>query len=442
MAKITLASLKKISEEYFNEKEYEKLLEISEKTIKLYSKNMFGYKMYVIAITNDFTKYISEDNLKDIKSYYKMYTSIVKKEDSFNSNYNEYILDIKEVENLKKIKKELTSKFLLKRIYEQKIIKYNKDIVNSKKININGKKNSDVYDLIGGMFFLFTFIFNLIYPNYLIIITACFGLYGLITIYKYIDDNIIKNKPKFILKNKGIILEKKEKITECNNEIIKIKESIYFLNDQKLNAISKIPESFNKDISIILENDEKSISRKIMERINNEVEFILLINENTNLSPEDIFSEKEFISNASSVNLNKDKKLVYMKKITKFNVVISLIAFIFSIFTFIVIKNNFYELNYKSFVIGYIVGIITCLLYNINNGKNNSYFDSFNDNLIASVFTSSLIYDLVYYSITKDLGVTYNLLEIPIIFLLLLVGYVSLVTLLKYKNLLNKLRRK
>ena len=109
---------------------------------------------------------------------------------------------------------------------------------------------------------------------------------------------------------------------------------------------------------------------------------------------------------------------------------------------FIVIKNNFYELNYKSFVIGYIVGIITCLLYNINNGKNNSYFDSFNDNLIASVFTSSLIYDLAYYSITKDLGVTYNLLEIPIIFLLLLVGYVSLVTLLKYKNLLNKLRRK
>ena len=79
MAKITLASLKKISEEYFNEKDYEKLLEISEKIIKLYPKNMFGYKMYVIAITNGFTKYISEDNLKDIKSYYKMYTSIVKK---------------------------------------------------------------------------------------------------------------------------------------------------------------------------------------------------------------------------------------------------------------------------------------------------------------------------------------------------------------------------
>ena len=52
---------------------------------------MFGYKMYVIAITNDFTKYISEDNLKDIKSYYKMYTYIVKKEDSFNRNNKEYI---------------------------------------------------------------------------------------------------------------------------------------------------------------------------------------------------------------------------------------------------------------------------------------------------------------------------------------------------------------
>ena len=131
-----------------------------------------------------------------------------------------------------------------------------------------------------------------------------------------------------------------------------------------------------------------------------------------------------------------------MKKITKFNVVISLISFIFSIFTLIIIKNNFYELNYKSFLIGYIVGIITCLLYNINSGKNNSYFDSFNDNLIASVFTSSLIYNLIYYSITKSLGLTYNLIEIPIIYLLLLVGVVSIVTLLKYKNLLNKLRRK
>ena len=440
MAKKSLASLKKISEEYVEENNYEKLLEISEEIIKLYPKNMYGYKMYIISITNNFSKYTDEETQKNIKSYYKLYTSITKKEDDFNSKYNEYIIDIKEVDNLKKIKKELTSKFLLKRIYEQKIIKYNKDIVNAKKININGKKISDIYDLIGGIFFLFTFIFNVIYLNYLIIITACFGLYGLITIYKYIDDNIIKNKPRFLLKNKGLILKTKEKINECNNEIIKIKEKIYFLNDQKVNAISKIPESFNNYITDILENDEKSISRKIMERINNEVEFILLINENTNLSSEDIFNEKEFISNNS--NFNKDNKLVYMKKITKFNVVISLISFIFSIFTLIIIKNNFYELNYKSFLIGYIVGIITCLLYNINSGKNNSYFDSFNDNLIASVFTSSLIYNLIYYSITKSLGLTYNLLEIPIIYLLLLVGVVSVVTLLKYKNLLNKLRRK
>lgn len=442
MAKITLASLKKTSESYIENKDYKKLLEVSSQIINLYPKNSYGYKIYIIAITNDFTRYINEEEQKDIKSFYKTYTSIIKKEDNFNNKYNEYISDYKEVENLKKIRKELISKFLLKRIFEQKIIKFNKDIANSKRININGKKISDVYDLIGGMFFLFTFIFNLIYLNYLIIITACFGLYGLITIYKYIDDNIIKNKSRFMLKNKGLILDKKQSINECNNEIIKIKESIYFLNDQKLNAISKIPESFNKDILYLLENDEKSISRKIIDKINNEVEFILLINENTNLVADDIFTEKEYITDGSISDINKDKKLVYMKKITKFNVVIAMISLIFSIFTLFVIKNNFYELNYKSFVIGYIVGIITCLLYNINNGKNNSYSDSFNDNLIATVFTSSLIYNLVYYSITKDLGITYSLLEIPIIYFLLLVGYVSVVTLLKYKNLLNNLRRK
>lgn len=441
MAKITLASLKKIGEEYCNNNDYIKLLEVSQKTIKYYPKNFYGYKMYIIAITNDFTKYINSEEEKNIKQYYKIYTSIVKKDDVFNNKYTEYILDYKEVDNLFKIRKELIGKFLLKRIYEQKIIHYNKEISNAKKFKINGKKISDIYDLIGGLFFLFTFIFNIVYTNYLIIITTCFGLYGLITIYKYIDDNIIKNKTSFGLKSKAFIIEKKEKISDFNNEIIKIKENIYFLNDQKNNSISKIPESFHKEIIHLLENDEKNISRKIIEKINNEVEFVLLINENTNLVPEDIFNEKEFIID-ESINKNKDKKIVYMKKITKFNIVISVISFAFSIFSLFIIQNNFYELNYKSFVISYIVGIITCLLYNINNGKNNSFLDSFNDNLVASIFTSSLIYNLVYYSITNNLSFTYNILEIPIIFFILLVGYVSIVTLLKYKNLLNKLRRK
>ena len=442
MAKITLASLKEKSKIYIKENNFEKLLEIAQQMINLYPKNFYGYRLYIISVTKNFTLYIDEEEQKNIKQYYKLNTLMFVKDIEFNNKYNEYFLDLKEVESLNKIKKELVGKFLLKRIYEQKIIKINKDIATAKKININGKKISDIYDLIGGIFFLFTFIYNLIYPNYFIIITACFGLYGLITIYKYIEDNILKNKLKFVLKNKNLINQKKEKINEYNNEIIKIKESIYFLNDQKSNAISKIPESFHISINYLLENDEKSISRKIIQKINNELEFILLVNENTNLEAEDIFNEKDFLLSESKDITKKDTKLVYMKKITKFNVVISIISFVFSILALNVIKNNFYELNYKSFIIGYIVGILTCLLYNINNGKNNSYFDSFNDNLVASIFTSSLMYNLIYYSITKDISLVYSLLEIPIIYFLLLVGYASLISLLKYKNLLNKLRRK
>ena len=174
MAKITLASLKKTSELLQKNKEYEKLLEVSKEIINLYPKNPYGYRTYIEAVTNNFTKYINIDE-NNVKNYYKKYTSILNKEDDFSIKYNEYITDYKEVENLKKIKKELISKFLLKSIYEQKNINIKKEIRNSNKFKINGKKISDIYDLIGGIFFIFTFVFNLIHLNYLIVIPLVLG---------------------------------------------------------------------------------------------------------------------------------------------------------------------------------------------------------------------------------------------------------------------------
>ncbi len=80
------------------------------------------------------------------------------------------------------------------------------------------------------------------------------------------------------------------------------------------------------------------------------------------------------------------------------------------------------------------------LIYNIKTGKHSSLIDTFNDNLLLTIFNSTLVYDLIYTSITNELKFTYGFIEIPLIFVLMFMGFAGLISLLKYKNLMNKLR--
>ena len=129
-----------------------------------------------------------------------------------------------------------------------------------------------------------------------------------------------------------------------------------------------------------------------------------------------------------------------MKKIKPYNYVILVILLIISIFSFIVIANNLHELHIKSFVFGCATGVLSILIHNVSSGKHNSLIDTFNDNLLSTIFNSTLVYDLVYMSITNELKFTYGFVEIPIIFILIFVGFVMLISLFKYKYLLKKSR--
>ena len=142
--------------------------------------------------------------------------------------FDEYVNDCIEVENLKKIRKDLVSKFFLKSLYNDGILFLNQNINASTSYNLNGKRITNLYDLIKGIFWLTCLIFNLIHHNQLLIITIPFGIFGLITIYSFFNMNFIKkgnlrSERKHINK---IIKEAKNKILNIKQEIVKLDENI------------------------------------------------------------------------------------------------------------------------------------------------------------------------------------------------------------------------
>ncbi len=129
-----------------------------------------------------------------------------------------------------------------------------------------------------------------------------------------------------------------------------------------------------------------------------------------------------------------------MKKIKPINIITLVITLLISIFSIIVLINNFYELNLTAFVISIIIGGLSIIIYNIDTGKHASINDTFSDNLLSTVFNATLVYDLVYYKITNGLPIMYGFVQMPIIFILVFIGFVMLISLLKYRYLLKKLR--
>lgn len=212
---------------------------------------------------------------------------------------------------------------------------------------------------------------------------------------------------------------------------------------------------FTENIKEILIDDEKVIAEKISTSLasNDVVKFTLELEENTNLKAEDIINkfssetkkeDDEVLNYINSKMLEKkdnQTNILVMKKIKLFNIFVLALTLFISIGSIIIIANNFYELNLYAFILALIVGAISILTYNIDTGKHSSLSDTYYDNLINTVFNATLTYDLIYAKITNGLSFTYGFLQIPITLLLIFIGFVKLISILKYYNLYKKLSK-
>lgn len=454
----TLKSLKEKADACFEREDYSLSLNICEEIKSRYPKNPYGYLGVIRSKTNDYKKYVEDETLRELKKDVEKLLEVIKKDEreKIKKNFEEYSGDCHEVENLKKVKKEITSKQFLKLLHNDGISFINQNISVASSYNLSGKKIVNVYDLLKGLFLLTCLVFNLINRNHLLIITFPFGIFGIIIIYSFFNMNFFK-KGKGISEKKyldKIVLDANKKINNLKKEAEKIEENIMFLKEQKKGIITKIPEVFNFQIADLKKDDEDIIASEILENLssNNIAGFTYLIDENTNLKAPDVLlklkpSLKEensdltkFINDKLLEKKNGQNEVLLMKKIKPYNYFIIGMLLMISISSIIVIIKNFYEINLTSFIFAIITGTVSTLIYNIKTGKHNSLMDTFNDNLLLCVFNSSLVYDLVYMSITNELKFTYGFIEIPIIFILIFMGLVGIISLLKYKNLMIKLR--
>lgn len=443
---------------FLEKEDIESAIKVCDEFMDIYPKNIYPYSKKIELLTDNYNKYISNDEFKCIKSIHDKRLEIASKKeiDIISKEFEEYEIDLKEKENLEKTRKELIGNYLQKKLQLNASIYLNNILTKLSNYKPNGKQIQNFYDLIKGLFLLFCLIFNLFNINGLLFVTIPFGIYGIIIVYKFFDNNIGKIS---LLKNENFVY--KNLINDCNktkdeikDEIVKIDSMIEFNLSQKVSIIGRMPEKFKDELFLLYEDDEESISNKIYNLyINNKIdEFKEMLSNNTFFSYEEFeesinkFTEEyenkvnDFIDGEIDKKKNNNSKFIVMMPIKPWVIVLLFFLIFISISSFIILINNFYDMNLKAFLIALGVGIISAIIYNINTGKSSSVIDTFNDNLLTTIFNTSLTYDLVYSSITNDLNFVYCVLEIPIIFILVLIGYVMLVSFLKYVNLQRKLR--
>lgn len=456
MSKRTLKSLEEEASQKLDEESFIEASNLYDKIISTYPKNKLGYIGKIKSETNMYKKYLSNNNLKEIKKIYENAYELSNKEDKkeLKNEFERYLDDCQEVENLKKIKKDIVSNEVLKKVYSNVIATTNSNIDSLNKYNLSGKRITNVYDLVKALFFVFCLIYNLIFRNYLLLLTIPFGIYGVIIIYSFINMNFLKQE---VLLSEKVLYKRNvkrlsDKISDLKKEIENKDKSINSFMNNKNDNILRIPSDFIEDIDYLVENNEERIATDIVDNISNVAAFTYLLSEHTNLSSDEIFKiideEKkdnfflfDLINSKKENKKNNQNELLIIKQIKSNSYLLPVIFIVISTLSAIIIFKNLQDLEIKSFMIAIIIGIISTLIYNIKDGKHNTYIDTINDSMILTVFTSSLVYDLVYYSVTNTLKFTYAFIKIPIIFGLLFIGFVSVISLLKYKNLFNKLRK-
>lgn len=439
-------NLKKLKNDFNATDNDEKKVVILNKIIKSYPKDVFGYENYIKLKTNNYSKYLKDEQLKDIKNIYDLECSNLDKLniENLKKEYNDYIYDIKEVNNLVKIKKELVAKKLMNLIFNDNYLMINEYILNKKSYNDKGTKIKNIYDLINGIFMLVCLIFNIISPNLLLLITIPFGIYGLISVYNFIEFSFL-NKDKNNVKE---TYDKDNILKLIKSDLNKNNEMISFLEITKKESISKIPEGFKGDLDDYINDNEEGYAQIIYKAFKDEniPLFTSLLESNTNLTANDIYekiSEYHDLGDdklKSKKNISNLNKSIYMKNVNYKCYILLLLLLFISISSLIIIIKNFNEVNYYSFIIALIIGIIKMFIYNIDSGKHGSIYETFSDNLISVVFVSSLVYDLIYSYISNDDTFTYLVFQMPISFLIIFSGFVMLISLLKYNHLLKKIK--
>lgn len=454
--KMTLKNLIEKEEELINLKDYENALSTVNLIISKFPKNAYGYKSLIRIKTNNFEKYVNQEELKEIKKHYEMAYNLSKKNDKepFKELFESYLYDLKEVDNLNKIKKEIISKKILKKIDNDALTLINQNLNTISNYDISGKKIKNIYDFINGIILFSFFVYNIFNPNFLLIITIPFGIFGLITMYSFIDSNLFSNsKNKKNNEFNDIVKNSKENLSMLKEDIKKNEDMILFYENQKASSISKIPESFKEDILYLASDNEDKETDIIMDSLSklDIVKFSYLLENKSTLSTEEInlkINSLKDISDKLTLYVN-DKQLkkknnineaLLMKDIKPINIVSLIITLLISITSSIVIFTNFFEVNTRALLISLLIGIITSLIYNVDTGKHKSLSEMFNDNLLSTIFNATIMYDLIYYKLTKELSIVYGFFQIPITLCLILIGYVMFISLLKYKHLLKSLR--
>lgn len=454
--KMTLKNLIEKEEELINLKDYETALSTANLIISKFPKNAYGYKSLIRIKTNNFEKYVNQEELKEIKKHYEMAYNLSKKNDKepFKELFESYLYDLKEVDNLNKIKKEIISKKILKKIDNDALTLINQNLNTISNYDISGKKIKNIYDFINGIILFSFFVYNIFNPNFLLIITIPFGIFGLITMYSFIDSNLFSNsKNKKNNEFNDIVKNSKENLSMLKEDIKKNEDMILFYENQKASSISKIPESFKEDILYLASDNEDKETDIIMDSLSklDIVKFSYLLENKSSLNTEEInlkINSLKDISDKLTLYVN-DKQLkkknnineaLLMKDIKPINIVSLIITLLISITSSIVIFTNFFEVNTRALLISLLIGIITSLIYNVDTGKHKSLSEMFNDNLLSTIFNATVMYDLIYYKLTKELSIVYVFFQIPITLCLILIGYVMFISLLKYKHLLKSLR--
>ena len=454
-------SLKRYKEEldsYISENDDEATIKCLDGIIKDYPKNTYGYDKKIEFVTGSYTKYINQDLLKEVKELNDIRLEFASKKNKelISKEFDEYLDDINEVSNLQKTKKELTTNYLRKSIINDKLNYLNSISNDLKTYRIDGKKILDLYDLIKGIFLAFCLVFNIINKNALLIITVPFGIYGLSIIYSFIMTNL----------STGMLLKKKEdkytnirKLVNSKREILetklnKIDEGIEFNTELKNNIVLRLPKLFKEELEDLYNDNEKEIAQGIKDiYISDDLDKLSEeLNNNTNDDIESFsgfvdeiseFDEEisNHVGNKKTEKKSNQTKLLIMNDIKKWHIVLLIILLIISVLSCIIIAFNFYDFNFKSFIVALVVGVISMLIYNINKGKSTNLLDTFNDNLLSTIFNATLTYNLAYSSITKDLKFIYNFIEVPIVFTFILIGFVMLTSFLKYVNYKRRLRK-
>ena len=150
----TVKRLKEEADSYFLNNDAEKANETCLKIISLYPKDTYGYLGIIRAKTNDYKTYLEDDALKTLKTYFDSAVSVASKneKEKIKTKYNDYLDDCKEVENLKRLKKQIIGKELLKGIHLDAITFLNQNISTANSYRANGRRLTDGYDLVKGLF--------------------------------------------------------------------------------------------------------------------------------------------------------------------------------------------------------------------------------------------------------------------------------------------------